>query len=379
MKILHTADLHLGKFFYEVSLIEDQRHVLTQILEYLHAGAFDVLIVAGDVYDRSVPPPEAVALFSWFLAEAKRLRPEAEILVIPGNHDSAARLGYGAEIFREMRLHFVTNPEASRQPVTVTKGSQSVDFFLLPFLGPGALTVAGPEGEEISLRSQGELTAEALGRMASLRRRDRPSVLVAHLFTAGGLGSDSERLFAGAAELVDPGLFADFSYVALGHLHRHQAPAGHVRYPGSPLAYSFSEAGAPKGVLAVEIGPEGLASADFLPLKPLFPVSRIEGSWESLAQGQDFEAWREHYLEISVDGLAIPANPMAALRLRYPRLMSLRLPQSERGTEEGIFPRSGPGRSIEEDFRVFYGAIGWEDSLAEDLPLFRSLIAETGA
>jgi exonuclease SbcD len=308
IKLLHTADLHLGRVFHDLSLIADQRLFLEQITAILRDPLYRVLIIAGDVYDRSIPSPEAVRLFGSFLGALRSQNPALEIMVIPGNHDSPTRLGFGRELFAELGIHFAGEPEESFEPVIVrtgrvtgegagetAPGAEACAFFLLPFLNSGSLCApgggsegtgpedVGPEGTGDArgdgpgrddsrpgpgeaLRSQAQLAAEAARRLDLSRRRwaERGvtrAVLAAHLFAGGGRESESERIFLGGAEKVDMGLFAGFDYVALGHLHRCQRAGSNGWYAGSPLAYSFAEGETDKVVLSVELGEGGAAPA----------------------------------------------------------------------------------------------------------------------
>jgi exonuclease SbcD len=303
MKLLHLADLHLGRLFHERSLIEDQQFVLDQVLEILTQDDYKALILAGDIYDRSIPSAEAVNLFSSFLSNLHSRLPQLAICIIAGNHDSPDRLAFGRELFQSMNIHIVTDPNQSFEPVILTDGNESCAVFLLPFLYPGSLylTEEPQQSDEVQsnrgnsvesmaeprgLRTQQELITEASRRL-EVRRQAlaaegiQHSVLVAHLFTQGGLETESERIFLGTAEQVDVRLFSGFSYVALGHLHRPQQVAPNAWYAGSPLAYSFGEADQEKRCLAVELqnrpGTPGLPSVQPISLKPLHPVRRLLG------------------------------------------------------------------------------------------------------
>ncbi|NLJ11074.1 MAG: exonuclease subunit SbcD, partial [Treponema sp.] len=303
MKLLHLADLHLGRLFHERSLIEDQQFILDQVLEILSRDDYRALLLAGDIYDRSIPSAEAVNLFSSFLSNLHCRFPQLAICIIAGNHDSPDRLAFGRELFQSMNIHIVSDPNQSFEPVILTDGNESCAVFLLPFLYPGALyltevpqqsdEVQGNRGDSVEsmaeprgLRTQQELITEASRRL-EVRRQAlaaegiQHSILVAHLFTQGGLETESERIFLGTAEQVDVRLFSGFNYVALGHLHRPQQVAPNAWYAGSPLAYSFGEADQEKRCLAVELqnrsGTPGLPSVQPIPIRPLHPVRRLSG------------------------------------------------------------------------------------------------------
>jgi exonuclease SbcD len=415
LKFLHTADLHLGKTFYELPLIEDQKYALDQIAEILLDPSYRALIIAGDVYDRSVPSPEAVRLFGSFLARLKSQNPNLELLIIPGNHDSPARLGFGRELFAELGIHLAGEPEESFEPVILwppPKGevenmpeTGGCAFFLLPFLNPGSLsggTEDSPEPE--LLRSQAQLAAEAARRLEQGRRHWAAqgvshAVLAAHLFAGGGLESESERIFLGGAEKVDMGLFEAFDYVALGHLHRCQRVGQNGWYSGSPLAYSFDEAGSKKFVLSVEIGAMdtgGRGSGNSgqndentrvtsLPIKPLHRVSRLSGPFERFKHPspQDTKLLEaaEDYIEFSLNDSSLIENALPLLQARYPRLLSVRQDSARQGLRSGrpeLPAIAGGPRNTAADFEEFLTSLYGQADPGK-LRLFQELLAQAEA
>ncbi|MBU1082313.1 MAG: exonuclease subunit SbcD, partial [Spirochaetes bacterium] len=298
MLIFHLADLHLGKSLYERDLVEDQRHALAAVIAAVVAERPACVVVSGDVFDRAVPSADAVTLLGEFAAAIKAADAHTVIAMIPGNHDSAARLAFLAPVLASSGVYIASDPRACDVPVIVERGGEAARLWLLPFLTPGAFGVPEPterpapdatgpragrdrpaevqadlfsepsepaepvepvepsETAVPTLRSQADLFAEGVRRICAAMDRARASgaapaadVLVCHAFAAGGAPSDSERVFLGAAELVDGSAFDSFDYVALGHLHRPQAVGAKGRYPGSILAYSFSEAGSERGYL----------------------------------------------------------------------------------------------------------------------------------
>jgi exonuclease SbcD len=371
MKLLHTGDLHLGKNLHETSLLEDQRAMLDGLEAELSRDDYAALLIAGDVYDRTIPPAEAVELFSGFLVRVRKNHPDLRIGVIPGNHDSARRLSYADRILGEQGIHIVCNPEDSFNPIIIDKSGERLALFLLPFLAPGTLApgtrgtaangataasapnagssravAAEPEfdfgtadaaGPKL-LATQADLAAEAARRFGiALDRGDMaelPAVLVAHCLTLAGLHSESERVFLGTAEEISPALFSRFTYVALGHLHRSQKITPRMYYSGSPLAYAFDEAGTRKNFLKVEIdcaAQNGNASArDFpvtvtpIPVVPLHPVTRLSGSFEDFYNGHAHDSHAAEYLEITLTDDSLVANPVNLLRPKFPNLLSLR-------------------------------------------------------
>ncbi|MDR0784605.1 MAG: exonuclease subunit SbcD [Treponema sp.] len=381
MKFLHTSDLHLGKVFHEHSLIDDQTFILDKLLTELRDESFQALVIAGDVYDRSVPSPDAVKLFSSFLGKLKRARPDLEVFLISGNHDSSSRLSFGRELFAELGVFFTTDPIDADKPIVIGEGGDRVAFFLLPFLNPGSLESQG--GDPLRLQARlVETAAERLekARLTALEKGARRAVLVAHLFAAGGLTSDSERSFLGNAELADVGLFAGFDYVALGHLHRCQPVGTNAYYSGSPLAYSFSEAKHEKFFLSVMLSDERPIVEKIL-VEPLRRTSSITGAFEDF-QGDlsdEVKAKKNHYLEIILTDKGFIDNPLFFLRQRFPYLLKI-------GQDEAVkvhlqescsrfrFAAPDVKRSIVDDFADFlldvHGGIN-----DEEIALFQTLLA----
>jgi exonuclease SbcD len=318
MRLLHTADLHLGKVLHEQSLLEDQASALDRLASELEGGGYHLFVVAGDVFDRSVPPPEAVSLWDDFLHRITRSCPSLETVVVAGNHDGAQRLAFASRFLDAHRVHIRTKASELDVPVTVNLDGREWDVFAVPFLQAGTLQTVTPEGEPAALRSQRELWEQALVRLAAARRPGVPAVLVTHLFTLGGSESDSERLFVGEAEQIPSSWLTGWDYVALGHLHQAQQPAPGVRYSGSPLAYSFSEAGQQKVALRWD---DGAVTAVALPA--LRPLTRLSGSFEDFARGEGYEDYRSHWLELTLTDAALVPGPLERLRARFPGLLSL--------------------------------------------------------
>jgi len=318
MRLLHTADLHLGKILHEQSLLDDQAEVLDQIAAELHSGDYDLFVVAGDVFDRSVPPPEATALWDDFLHRVATENPRLTVVAVPGNHDGALRLGFASRFLAASRIHLRTRTDDLDRAVTLSIDGTEWDIFAVPFLMAGTLETH-QKGEPQALRTQRDLWEEACRRLAAARRPGVPAVLVTHLFTLGGTEAESERMFVGEAEQIPASWLAGWDYVALGHLHRPQEPAPGVRYSGSPLAYSFSEAGQDKVVLRWEDG-----QVTPVALKPRRPLTRIEGTFDDLARGPGYEGLENHWLEVTLTDEALVPSPLERLRVRFPGLLSLR-------------------------------------------------------
>lgn len=337
--ILHTADLHLGKVIYEHSLIEDQKKVLALLKDILRKAnaakdPYSALVISGDIYDRSIPNPEAISLFDSFLTEVKKENPELALFLHPGNHDSAARLSYASELLKNQNIHIATKFSDSLKATLLKKGEERLAVFQIPFLTAGFLH--GQEGSE-KRRSQEEMLSfviekiqeekEALEIKEGLEKNSLPSLLSAHLFTLGGSESDSERTIVGTAEYVNANLFSPFTYTALGHLHKSQKvfenDSASVYYSGAPIAYSFGEGD--KSFLSVSIDTEKnkIASIKKIPIEPLRKMTQLEGSFSDFFSKDRFDAHREEYLEIKLKDANLIENPMQLLRSKFPYLLSI--------------------------------------------------------
>jgi exonuclease SbcD len=369
--------------------------MLDQLGGILSDKSYSALLIAGDIYDRSIPSPEAAALFGGFLEKLCSLRPGLAVLILPGNHDSAARLGFGRELFARLDIHIAAEPERAFEPVLVKNAGGTCAFFLLPFLYPGCLREeTGGLSPGDPVRSQSRLAEIAAARLEAARVKAAeagasPAVLGAHLFTLGGRESESERIFLGTAEQVDADLFAGFDYAALGHLHRFQQAGSNAWYSGSPLAYSFGEAEQEKVFLSVELDPAGAAPPQVtpIPVRPLRRLRRFRGSFnfffrDSLNDPAMCEAEKD-YLEFSLDDTSLVENPLPLLRPRFPRLLSIRqddafarLTAGGSGiSDEAGLPRMGAKRSPAEDFADFLSGI-YGVAEAEKLALFGELLSE---
>ncbi|MGO3056812.1 exonuclease SbcCD subunit D [Halomonas sp. AOP43-A1-21] len=323
MRLLHTADWHLGRLFHNISLLEDQRHVLNQLIEIVDREGVDAVLIAGDIYDRSVPPAAAVTLLDDVLGELCQAR-GLPVVMISGNHDGAERLGFGARHLRQAGLHILSDLSACDTPITLAINGVEVDIFGVPY--------ADPE----YVRSQfGELVRDfdsahryLLKRIDGKRHATRPTILMSHCFVDGGSASDSERpLTLGGAESVAWEPMQGFDYVALGHLHGPQYRGGeHIRYSGSLLKYSFSEARQRKGVTLVDIGKEGITGIEHRPLVPRREVRVLEGELDELLRQGREDSRADDYLLVRLTDRHAILDPMGKLRAVYPNVLHLEKP-----------------------------------------------------
>lgn len=348
MRFFHLSDLHLGKTLRGWDLLEDQAYILDLVVAAAREAKPDALVVAGDVYDRPVPPVEAIRLFDGFLRALRGAAPGVRVVVVPGNHDSAGRLSFGASLLADSGLIIATRAEA-RPVLSLDEGGGRVDVWALPFLTQAsadwaALGAANPKSAPAggaaapspaapSCRSQQELMALATGAIRAAMDPAAANLLVAHCFALGAMAGDSETAFVGAAEQVDAGLFSGFDYVALGHLHRAQSPAPRLWYSGAPLAYSTGEAGAEKEFLSVELIPGAAPRVEHVPLVPKRRVRVLSGFFDELIAHPLPEPERGDYVEIRLLDDDLVLNAADRLKTLYPRLLGAQ--------QKALEPRSG--------------------------------------
>ncbi len=321
MRLIHLSDLHLGKKLHEASLLADQRHILTQILAAIDREQPDAVLIAGDIYDQSVPSAEAVALLDDFLT---RLAERGQtVVIISGNHDSAERLAFGCRLFSAQ--HIYISPAFDRdhseiRPVILRDAYGEVCLWPVPFLKPVHVHAALPEAKAATYT---DALAAVIGTLP-INPAQR-NVLLCHQFVTGAQRSDSEDVSVGGLDNVDASVFAPFDYVALGHLHRAQ-PVGRetVRYCGTPLKYSFAEASDEKSITVVELADKGSVTVRTLPLPPKRELRRLRGTYADLALRKNYENTAvADYLYITLTDEDDVPDALSKLQSIYPNLLRL--------------------------------------------------------
>ena len=331
MKLIHLSDLHLGNRVNEFSMIEDQKYILDQILTVIDEERPDGILLAGDLYDRPVPSAEAVQLFDSFLTRlAQRKLP---VYAISGNHDSAERIAFGAHIMSNSGIYMSPVYDGKISKYCLTDSYGEVWIHLLPFIRPSVVrhALAGEEGTE-EIRTYQEAVQAAVEHMDI--DTEKRNILVAHQFAVGAVSCDSEEITVGGIDQIEVSVFRDFDYVALGHIHSPQnVGSDHIRYCGTPLKYSFSEAGQQKSVTVVELKEKGNLKVREIPLKPKRDMRKLKGSYmeiTSLSNYQDTNT--EDYVQITLTDEEDIVDGMQKLRTIYPNLM--RLEYDNRRTRE---------------------------------------------
>ncbi|HHG3148095.1 TPA: exonuclease SbcCD subunit D [Vibrio parahaemolyticus] len=332
MKFIHTSDWHLGRQFHNVSLLEDQQAVLEQLIQYIENNPVDAVIVAGDVYDRSVPPTIAIELLNRVV---KRICGELNtpMILISGNHDGAERLGFGSEQMKRSGLHIISNFEDMLTPVVIeTKAAGHVAFYGMPFNDPEQVRYVYKE--PVSTHDEAhKLLAEKITEQFQSEHRN---ILISHCFVDGAIESESERpLSIGGSDRVSHEHFLNFDYVALGHLHQPQKKGEeYIRYSGSLMKYSFGEQNQKKGFTLVEIGKDGFIGAEHIELTAPHEIRIVEGELEQILEWGKTDPKNEDYLLVRLMDKHAILNPMEKLRTVYPNVLHLEKPGMLIGVEQ---------------------------------------------
>jgi len=318
MKLMHLSDLHLGKLVNGFSMLEDQKYILNQILALAQQEQPDGILIAGDVYDKRVPSAEAVGLLDSFLTELVQAGP---VFLISGNHDSAERLAFGGRLMTAAGVYVSPVYDGTVRTVTLRDEFGPVHIHLLPFLKPVQVRRFYPEAE---ITSYTDAVRTALSGL-DLEDGER-HVLLTHQLVTGAERSDSEELSIGGSENVDAEVFDGFDYVALGHLHGPQRAGGaHIRYCGTPLKYSFSEANHHKSVTFVTLGERGSVEITTRDLHPLRDLKEIRGTYQELMARSYYQdsGLPEQYLHITLTDEEDVPEALGRMRQVYPYIMKL--------------------------------------------------------
>lgn len=333
MKFLHTSDLHIGKTVNDFSMLSDQKAILEQILSAAVQEQVDAMILAGDIYDRAIPPAEAVEVLDRFLTDL--LKAGIVVLMISGNHDSPERLGFGESILEKQGLYIAGSHKGPLKYVTLPDAYGSVRFVLLPFVRPAVM----------GCRSTEEAVGRILEKVWQDGGRDGRNVLVTHFFVTQGekepeLSDAETTIHVGGIDNVDASLFEAFDYTALGHIHKPQkAGNGQIWYAGAPLAYTFSECGHEKSVQIVELKEKGSVTVRRIGLKPLHAMRRMEGSLKELLEVLPDSAGREDYLQAILTNEEELIDPIGVLRSVYPNIMQIVLAKRKKERKAGASVR----------------------------------------
>ena len=327
MKFVHLSDLHLGRRLGEVSLLEDQKFILQQILRIIKDEKADAVLMSGDIYDKSVPSAEAVTLFDEFLSRLAELK--VQVLVISGNHDSSERLAFGNKLFSGAGIHLSPVYNGQVRPVVLSDEEGEVCFWLLPFIKPAHVRQHFPETGVESYTDACRVAVEQMAIDPSKR-----NVLLTHQFVTGAVVCDSEEISVGGTDNVDASVFKDFDYVALGHIHGPQnIGSSKLRYCGTPLKYSFSEVKHIKSVTVVELGQKGQLHITTPGLTPLRDMQQVTGSFDHIITTGEKT---EDYMRVILTDEDEVYEAVGKLRVLYPNLLELKYDNTRTRTQQVI-------------------------------------------
>ena len=352
MKLMHLSDLHLGKLVNGFSMLEDQKYILSQILDMAREEKPDGVLIAGDVYDKRVPAAEAVGVLDGFLTDLAQIAP---VFLISGNHDSAERLAFGGRLMTAAGVYVSPVYDGNVRTVELADEFGPVRVHLLPFLKPVQVRRFFPDVEITNYTDAVRMALSAVNRDDGARH-----VLVTHQLVTGAALCDSEELSIGGSENVDPEVFEGFDYVALGHLHGPQRAGGdHIRYCGTPLKYSFSEEKHHKSVTFVTLGEKGCVETDTRPLKPLRDLKTIRGTYQELMARSYYQNTDlpERYLHIVLTDEEDVPEAMGRMRQVYPYIMKLTYDNTRTRSNQNPMDRQVDTRKTPlELFRQLYEA-----------------------
>ena len=397
MKFLHTADLHIGKRICEHSMLEDQKYILGQILQIVDSEKPDAILIAGDVYDKSVPSAEAVQVLDDFLVDLSRRN--VKTFVLSGNHDSAERIAFGGRLMQERGVYMSPVYNGSFEPVTLKDDFGEVDVWMLPFVRPATIRACLGTGEQADAERE-QVTDYTSAIQTALSKMERTAgrrnVLLAHQFVTGAqVDENGSEEFVGGLDNVEAYAFDGFDYVALGHIHRPQNVAknevgvGRVRYSGTPLKYSLSEAAHVKSVTVVELGAVSEVDAAGsgcklnireVPLKPMRDVRKIEGLFAELvsaefrdAQVREGKSLDDYIYAVLTDESDVN-DAAAKLRGYYPHLMTLSYNNSRTRSVANLDFENVDQKSPTEIFCDFFKEMNNREMVAEESDFVRNLI-----
>lgn len=395
MRFFHLSDLHIGKQLHNYNLREDQEHILAEVVEYAKKLRPDAIVIAGDIYDKSVPSGEAVEIFDEFLTELAGMDPKIPVLMIAGNHDSAQRLDYASRILGEQQIYIVGNaPETEEEylkRVTLEDEYGSVHFYLLPFLKPGYVRgVFGgelPENYEAAVEKLIDRETDC-GKINEQRTPvldwDERNVLVTHQFYAGSSQEpetcDSEVFSVGGIDKIDSAVIRKFDYAALGHLHGAQkAGADHIRYCGTLLKYSVSESKQKKALHMVILGEKGTpVQVETYPLHPLREVRQIRGKMEAIIESALPEN-REDYVSITLTDEVEPYRPKEQLERVYSHILEVRIDNQRTRKVLSEIDEEQRLMSPLEAFGEFYQEMQGRELTEEERKIVEEILEEKGS
>lgn len=376
MKFLHLSDLHFGKSVNGFSMLEDQRYIIQQIYDLVEKEHIDAVLMAGDIYDRSIPGGDAVTLFDDFLTRLKCLK--TSVFIISGNHDSPERLQFAGRLLEDEGIYVCCQVDKHIKKVTLSDRYGPVNIYMLPFAKPMAVRLLY---DDESIRTFDDAVRACINH-TPVNTNERNIIMAHHFVISGGERpevSDSEvTLSVGGIEEVSADCFDAFDYTALGHIHRPQKIGREtVRYGGSPLKYSFSEANTDKVLTVAELKDKGEVSVRLFPLKPLRDMRKIKGSLKALTREDILTLEnREDYVHVTLTDKAALIDPMNAVRSVYPNVMQLAFERKEMPGQEGSIRAAVQKKDKLELFDDFFELVTGEKMSEAQRPVMEEIIDE---
>lgn len=369
MKLIHLSDLHLGKRLLERSLIEDQEYILKKILNVIKKEEPDGIMIAGDIYDKSIPSAEAVELFDWFLSELAKEK--QEVFIISGNHDSAERIAFGSSIFRNSGIHISPVYNGKIEPVHF----KDADIWLVPFIKPVHVKRFYPDKEISTYADAFKVLIDDM----DIDDR-KTNIMLAHQFVTGAEKGGSEEMSIGGVDNIDASLMEQFDYVALGHIHKKQTIAGKIRYCGTPLKYSFSEISNKNSVTVIEITKDGLQIRE-VELQPKRELKEIKGGFDEVTSEDYYKDLNleDYYHVILTDEQDIP-DGATKLRAIYKNLLKLDYDNTRTRNQNSISAVNlNEEKTTLELFDDFYEMVNGQKMVKEQTKIMEKVIEKVEA
>lgn len=372
MRFAHLSDLHIGKRVNGFSMIEDQKYILNQVIEIIKREEVEAVILAGDIYDKTIPSAEAVQILDDFLIQLSNLN--LPIFVISGNHDSAERLSFGARVLRKSQIYISELYNGEITPITLEDEYGKIHVYLMPFLKPALVRQALGREEIVTYQDAVEMAIHQI----PLKEEDR-NILVAHQFVIGASKSDSEEVSVGGLDQISHTLFESFDYTALGHIHGPQHIGKEtIRYCGTPLKYSFSEEAHTKSVTIIDLEQKGKTTIRMVPLIPMRDMRKIRGKYEEIInQALADNRSLEDYIQITLTDEEDVLNGLENLRKIYPNIMRFEY-DNKRTREQNELTNAVviEQRSELELFEEFYFLQNNQEISKEQRELLQAIIEE---
>ena len=370
---MHLSDLHLGKRVNEFSMLEDQVYILNKIVNIIDEEKPAAIILAGDIYDKPIPPAEAVELFDDFLYKLSQRN--LKVFIISGNHDSAERIAFGARLFDKTGIYMSPVYTGNISPIEMSDEFGKINIYMLPFIKPVHVRRYFPDTEISSYTDAVSKVIENMHLDTSIR-----NILITHQFVTGASRTESEDISVGGSDNVNADVFFDFDYVALGHIHRSQSCGSeYIRYSGTPLKYSFSESKDTKSITVVDIKEKGNIKLDFIPLTPLRDMVEIKGTYDDLMLKSFYEntTYPDDYVHITLTDENDILDVITRLRVVYKNIMKLDYDnQRTRSNSEINLINDMESKSPLELFDIFYDSRNGQPLNNEQREFMESIIED---